>query len=199
MIKKYLFYFQEQIEILHEHGLVHGNLNPNYIALFSSNEEGIIILDAFRSNIELKNGQLKRKRLKFNRNYKYSSPSIILNKREARREDDFFSLGMIAIEMCFGVIPFDMKEYFSISKNNICNLFKRKNYSQELVDIITELIIGRKELDFIHRIVSEQDFNERKERFMRITNYKRRVQKCKKIIIARKTKRIKFVCESNFK
>lgn len=123
----------QQIEILHNKGLVHGNLNPKNIIPFSSGD-GVIILDALTV---LNNSELK----KANR---YSSPEILQNSRSKMKEDDNWSVGMIMMEMCFSQIPLKMEEYFSISKEKIEKLFQEKNYSQELIEIIINQLINRK-------------------------------------------------------
>lgn len=122
---RYYSYLIRQIEILHCNRLFHGCLDPNFILLFS-NDDGVIILDALKSN------------------FKFSNQKVIKNQRSISKEDDMWSIGMILLEMCLGYIPSDLDEYFTISREKIEELFRERNYSQNLIEIIIKLLIDRK-------------------------------------------------------
>lgn len=77
-------------------------------------------------------------------NFTYSSPNIIQSSGGIFKEDDYFSVGMILLEMCMGSVPFDINEYFTIEREKMGKLFRGKKYSKELIEIITNLLIERK-------------------------------------------------------
>lgn len=136
------------MKILHDNKLVHGSLDPNFL-LPVENRNEMVILDAFKST---KIDEKSIGRIIFQN--KYSSPEVIQKSRSINIEDDNWSIGMILLEMCFGSIPFSIKEYNKLTKESIKYLFNNKLYSNELVEIIINLLINRDETyqrDFKYR------------------------------------------------
>lgn len=135
---KYYSQLRKSVGLLHESGLIHGHLDPNSIVQFSRDETGTVLDPSDYTK------EKEVKKMKISKDYRYSSPEVIQNIRKLRKEDDYWSMGMILLEMCLGDIPFDVEEYFKITKEKIEKLLKERNYSQETVDIIINLIINRK-------------------------------------------------------
>lgn len=135
MVRIYLFHLLSQIAVLHSNGFVHGNLDPSYIVPYD--KDGIIVLDLFMIKYE------KDIREPVRRSCKYSKPNLN-NIRKINRNEDFWSVGMMALEMCLGEIPFDISEYVNLTKDKIFQLFVNKKYSNELITIIAELLIDSK-------------------------------------------------------
>lgn len=139
---KYYVYLKNQVELIHDAGLVLGSLDSSFIIPFSD-DKGLIILDAFISSKDVENYDRSVKRLKVTKDYRYSSPETIQNFRPINNEDDYWSIGIILLEMCFGFIPLEINEYFTLTKEKILNLFTEKCYSLELIEIITNLLLNR--------------------------------------------------------
>lgn len=123
--------------------MVHGHLDPSYIIPYSK-DKGIIILDAFCSSEQEEEKGRTVKRIKIIRDFRYSSPEVIQSSKYLKIENDYWSIGMILLEMCLGNIPFNVNEYYMITKEEIEKLFETKDYSQELLEIIINLLINRK-------------------------------------------------------
>lgn len=73
---------------------------------------------------------------------------------------------MILLEMCFGCIPLDLETQFSLTQEEIEHLFFEKNYSQQLIEIITNLLINRRIIlskDVIHVTPKEYRFSNNKK------------------------------------
>lgn len=102
-----------------------------------------MILDAFTATNEKRNSELPSKRIKLSRNCSYSSFEVIKNLRNPLKEDDFWSIGLILLEMALNHIPFEADEYGLLSKEYIQNIFKKMEYSTKLIDIIANLLIMR--------------------------------------------------------
>lgn len=149
----------KQILILHSNGKIHGNLNPAYILPY---RDGMILLDAFLFKDEVEIEKLSQKKMKITKNHRYSSPDIIQNRGNVKREDDLFSIGIIALEMCFGRIPLDINQYFSLTRERIHELFIDRNYSKDLIDIISNLLVEGKYEIKINQIKSGRTYKYKK-------------------------------------
>lgn len=100
-----------------------------------------MILDIVISTMINEDFKVERNRIQ--KNFKYSSPEVIENRRSLREEDDYWSIGMIALEMCLGRIPFDVDEYFNLKRDKIEKLIEEKGYSKELNNRISELLFNK--------------------------------------------------------
>lgn len=173
---------------MHNSSLVHGSLNPDSLLPFSDGE-GMIILDAFISTQEKEDNERFVKRLRIT-NFKYSSPEIIQNSRSLKREDDYWSIGLILVEMCFGRIPFDINEYFTITREKISHLFRDTTYSQELIEIIINLLIYKRPALSGDEIIPDH-IQTKAKKFRRMPfDYKRA-----KTLIFKSKKKLKLDCK----
>lgn len=149
---------------MHSSGLVHGSLDPRYIFPFSR-DDGIIILDAFKSS----NNQIS---VKYN---KYSSPEVILCSRSVQREDDYWSIGMMLLEMCLGGIPLEIDEYSTLNREKIEDLIREKN-CLELKEKIIRALINRK-IDLLENKSEIQTFSRKYKRNLTRKNVKQRIRR----------------------
>lgn len=69
-------------------------------------------------------------------NYIYQPPEFIDSQHFKINYNCYWSIGILLLEMCFGKVPFEITEYYTISKEKIQILFIAKEYSQDLIDFV---------------------------------------------------------------